>query len=310
MMNTMSKKHDIEFKPGMQIKGKWHKEVYTIKRKLGSGTVGAVYLCVHNGKHVALKISEQNSSMTIEVNVLKSLGKVQGSHLGPSLLDVDDWISPSNHIYTFYVMEYLQGEKVHDFVQRNGPEWIGVFLLQLLEDLQKLHRAGWVFGDLKTDNLLIVSSPTRIRWVDVGGTTQIGRAIKEYTEFYDRGYWGLGSRRAEPSYDLFASVMVMLAIAYPNRFSKGAQPKQTLMKKIQSSPMLKPFQECLKQAVLGKYQTSAAMKRDIIAVLYHEQKKQSQHKPDHVTQKAPMFIEAGGILVLATVFYLSSLLFP
>src|SRR5699024_7994410 len=122
MMNTMSKKHDIEFSPGMRIKGKWHKEIYTIKRKLGSGTVDAVYLCVHNGKHVALKISEQNTSIAIEINLLKSLCKVQRSRLEPSLLAVDDWIRPANDIYTFYVMEYLQGEKVHDYVQRYGSE--------------------------------------------------------------------------------------------------------------------------------------------------------------------------------------------
>src|SRR5690625_4717318 len=309
-MNQAWKKHDIQLRSGMHVKGKWHNKRYLIKKRLGQGAVGTVYLCEANGKRAALKISEQGTSMTVEVNVLKALQKVQGSRLGPYLLDVDDWKAPSGNTYAFYVMEYLQGESMASLIQRNGKEWIGVLMLQLLKDLEQLHESGWVFGDLKAENLLATDSAPRIRWVDVGGTTQIGRAIKEYTEFYDRGYWGLGSRRAEPSYDLFASVMVMLAIAYPNRFSKGAQPKQTLMKKIQSSPMLKPFQECLKQAVLGKYQTSAAMKRDIIAVLYHEQKKQSQHKPDHVIQKAPMFIEAGGILVLATVFYLSSLLFP
>src|SRR5699024_10065077 len=247
----------------------------------------------HNGKHVALKISEQNTSMTIEVNVLKSLGKVQGSRLGPSLLDVDDWISLSNHIYTFYVMEYLQGEKVHDFVQRNGSEWIGVFLLQLLEDLQKLHQAGWVFGDLKTDNLLIVSSPTRIRWVDVGGTTQIGRAIKEYTEFYERGYWGLGSRRAEPSYDLFALVMVFLTIFYPSRFEKTARPEQTIFQKINHVKALKPYNNCLKKAILGKYQSSTQMKQDITRILYSRQSRKRTKQKTDKTSQVPFIIESG-----------------
>ena len=38
----------------------------------------------------------------------------------------------------------------------------------------------------------------------------MGSSIKEFTEFYDRGYWGLGSRKAEPSYDLFAVAMIMI----------------------------------------------------------------------------------------------------
>src|SRR5690625_2710471 len=219
-MSIMNMKHDINLTPGMYVTGKWHKHKYLIKRKLGSGAVGTVYLCELNGKYIALKISEQNVSITVEVNVLKALDKVQGNRLGPYLVDVDDW-EDSKGTYSFYAMEYLHGETLNKFIDNNGSEWIGVFMLQLLDGLHRLHKKGWIFGDLKTDNLLVVSSPTRIRWVDVGGTTQTGRAIKEYTEFYDRGYWGLGSRRAEPSYDLFASVMVMLAIAYPNRFSKG-----------------------------------------------------------------------------------------
>ena len=47
-----------------------------------------------------------------------------------------------------------------------------------------------------------------------------GRAIKEFTEFYDRGYWGLGSRKADPAYDLFAVAMIMINAVYPKRFNK------------------------------------------------------------------------------------------
>src|SRR5690625_6913570 len=78
-MSQVQHGHGIELQPGMTIAGKWNDQHYTIKRKLGSGTVGAVYLCVHHGKEVALKISEQNSSITVEVNVLKALNRVQRS---------------------------------------------------------------------------------------------------------------------------------------------------------------------------------------------------------------------------------------
>ena len=44
-----------------------------------------------NHVQVALKMSDNGMSITSEVNVLKSFAKVQGSALGPSLLDVDDW---------------------------------------------------------------------------------------------------------------------------------------------------------------------------------------------------------------------------
>ncbi len=207
-MNQAWKKQGINIRPGTVITGKWHRKRYVIKRRLGQGAVGTVYLCEQNGRYAALKISENAASMTVEVNVLKSLQKVQGNRLGPSLLDVDDWEASTNAKYAFYVMEYLDGESLQSFIKHQGQEWAGVFMLQLLDDLEHLHKAGWVFGDFKPENLIVVSSPIKVRWIDVGGTTQIGRAIKEYTEFYDRGYWGLGSRRAEPSYDLFALAMI------------------------------------------------------------------------------------------------------
>lgn len=105
-------------------------------------------------------------------------------------------------------------------------------MVQLLEDLDQLHQAGWTFGDLKTDNILVESNPPRIRLVDVGGTTRMGRSIKEYTEFFDRGYWGLGTRKAEPSYDLFAVAMVFLHIYYPRRFERmTGEPSEKLLEK-------------------------------------------------------------------------------
>src|SRR5699024_10111412 len=177
IQNRKQKKQSSGLNPGTTIQGKWYHQTYIVKRKLGSGAIGSVYLCEHNGRKKALKISDNSASMTVEVNVLKSLAKVQGNPLGPWLFDVDDWIGPDRSTYTFYVMEYLQGESLGSFIKRYGEEWIGVFMLQLLDDLERLHQSGWVFGDLKTENILVVSPPARIRLVDVGGTTRHGRAV-------------------------------------------------------------------------------------------------------------------------------------
>ncbi|MUK88057.1 protein kinase [Ornithinibacillus sp. L9] len=309
-MNKTSKTLDYVIRPGMTITGKWHKKSYLIKRKLGNGAIGSVYLCEMNGKQAALKISDKSSSMTMEVNVLKSLEKAQGNRLGPYLLDVDDWVTTQGNIYSFYVMEYVRGIPMADFIKGHGSEWVGVFMLQLLEDLGDLHQSGWVFGDLKTENLLVASSPPKVRWIDVGGTTQIGRAIKEYTEFYDRGYWELGSRRAEPSYDLFAFVMVFLSVYYPKRFQKGSNPKATLLKKMNDVKALKPYNNCLKKAILGRYHSSAEMKQEITDVLYHAQKGQRKKQQDNTGDTFPFVIESLGICIIALGYYLSSIIIP
>lgn len=300
-MHKTWKRPSPHFTPGMQIKGKWNQNIYTIKRKLGEGAIGTVYLCESGGQHAALKVSDKGSSITMEVNVLKSIDKAQDKQLGPYLLEVDDWIAPTGEIFSFYVMEYVQGESLSNFIRQHGHVWLGVFMLQLLDDLEKLHKLGWVFGDLKMENLLVSRSPTRVRWIDVGGITRIGRAIKEYTEFYDRGYWGLGSRRAEPSYDLFSFVMIFISVYYPKHFVKRGNTGQFLFRKIDAVKALRPYSHSLKSAILGKYETSTQMKHDISAAIF-----QAKRGINHPKGKVPFAIESLGLMSLAIIYYLTS----
>lgn len=307
MKMTQWKRHGIELAPGTAIQGKWHKKRYIVKSKLGSGTVGTVYLCDHHGQRVALKLSHQDESIAVEVNVLKALQKAQGNRLGPSLLDVDDFIAPDQQVYSFYVMEYLRGESLTSFFSRRGKEWLGVLMIQLLDDLEQLHQLGWVFGDLKMENLIVLSAPIKLRLIDVGGTTRMGRSIKEYTEFYDRGYWGLGTRKAEPSYDLFAFAMVFIGIFYPQHFSKTSKPDQDILRRLNHVPALKPYRRSFQKAILGKYQSSAAMKHDLLQVIQGIQKNAYAIKKPGKGPFTPFLIESGGMVFLAATYYLLSL---
>ncbi|MDM5314392.1 protein kinase family protein [Fictibacillus sp. b24] len=268
---------------GEEIRGKWNHSKYRIRRRLGYGATGAVYLADSDRGVVALKIGHDQMSITSEVNVLKRFSKVQGKVLGPSLIDVDDWVA-RNSTYPFYAMEYLKGETLFDFMKTKSSEWAGILLVQLLTDLHTLHQAGWAFGDLKPDNLLVTGPPYRIRWIDVGGTTVMDRSIKEYTEFYDRGYWGKGSRKAEPSYDLFSAGMVMVNLAYPSRFSKSADPEKQMKAKIAGSPMLKPYASILEKAWNGKYRYAEEMRNELVLLLNDRDKARS---PKKQSQQAP-----------------------
>lgn len=253
------KKPDSNLYPGASLRGKWSGRNYSIIRRLGKGACGTVYLCKNDqGDRYALKVGTDSARMMLEVNMLKKFSKVQGVQLGPSFVDVDDWVATNQVTYPFYVMEYIDGMSMHAFLKGKTKDWIGVCAIQLLTHLENLHKAGYVFGDLKTDNLLM--SKTRVRWIDVGGVTAIGRAIKEYTEFYDRGYWGMGTRKAEPTYDLFAVTMIMMEMAYPHRFEKGSQPRKTLESRVHSSVWLKPYRTFLLQCWQGKYTTATEMK--------------------------------------------------
>ncbi|WP_066059209.1 protein kinase domain-containing protein [Robertmurraya korlensis] len=261
MNNTLKNLSNIT--PGTIVEGKWHKNRYVIVKELGYGANGIVYLAQHLNQYVALKLSHNGMSITSEVNVLKSFAKVQGSTLGPSLVDVDDWMRPSGKV-SFYTMEYIKGPDFLTFIQQKGSVWIEVLVLQLLSDLHLLHINGWIFGDLKPENLIVTGPPSKIRCIDVGGTTIQGRAIKEFTEFYDRGYWGLGSRKADPTYDLFAVAMIIINTSYPKRFQKNSGGLNQLQMMIRQKPELHKFEQVIISALQGKYQTANEMREALI----------------------------------------------
>ena len=264
-MNNTTKSQVCNVKSGTIITGKWHKSSYKIVRTLGNGANGIVYLAESSKGLVALKISENSMSITSEVNVLKHFSRVRGSALGPSLVDVDDWVRQGKNI-PFYVMEYIKGETFLSFIEKRGKEWTGILCLQLLSDLERLHEEGWVFGDLKPDNLIVTGHPPRIRCIDVGGTTGIGRSIKEFTEFFDRGYWGGGSRKAEPSYDLFAVAMIIINSAYPKRFSRvdGTSGMDQLKNVINTNNSLRKYRTVLINSISGHYQLASEMRQDLV----------------------------------------------
>jgi serine/threonine protein kinase len=276
MMNH-SLKSRCKVVPGTVITGKWHSNKYTILKELGYGANGIVYLAKFKNTQVALKMSDNGMSITSEVNVLRSFAKVQGSTLGPSLLDVDDWSSNRGQI-SFYIMEYIQGPDLLTFLQRKGKAWTTVLLLQLLNDLNKLHENGWVFGDLKPENLIVTGQTPRIRCIDVGGTTLKGRAIKEFTEFYDRGYWGLGTRKADPAYDLFAVGMIMINTAYPKRFNKTTGGISQLREAIRKQKDLLPIERVIVKALQGHYPNALQMRTELMSVVIDKKNPDPPHK--------------------------------
>lgn len=281
MMNNQSN-GQINLAAGTLITGKWNKNQYKIKSLLGTGANGTVYLALSKNGEIALKLSKDSTNITNEVNVLKKITKVQGSFLGPTFIDVDDYIDPyTKESYYFYVMEYVNGVSLPQFIERNGMEWSSIFIIQLLSLLSKLHDKGYIFGDLKTDNLLVTKEPYKIQWIDFGGVTQMGRAVKEFTEFFDRGYWGLGSRKAEVSYDLFSVSMIFIHLHSKKQFLKNGQGIKQIEQVIQQTPSLKPYKDFLLRGLEGKYTSANQMKQDL---LMHEQK---ITKRNHQMNKIP-----------------------
>lgn len=302
MMHS-AKKVNLQFNKGAKIIGKWQRTHYTVIKLLGQGMVGTVYLCRAEGRLVALKISEQQMQMTTEVNVMKELNEVQDSRLGPFLHEVDDWVAPDRSVYSFYAMEYIAGVPIHSYVRDKGVEWlIGIFI-QLLDELDKVHKAGYIFGDLKKEHILLQEHPLTVRCIDVGGMTKQGRSVKEYSEFYDRAYWQLGTRTAEPSYDLFALVMIVLAIYYPTPFKRSALPLQDLSRKVRQIHSLHMIHPILLDALSGKYPTAHAMKTALIQIVVKKRTKRRKYRKPASSYLVQSLLVAS----IASLYYVLSL---
>lgn len=285
MMSHTLRNHLCNLPQGTVITGKWHRHSYKLLKQLGSGANGVVYLAESKKGLVAVKLSDDHASVTSEVNILRRFSKVQGVALGPSLLDVDDWMNPFLHqTVPFYVMEYIKGESLPAFIRKHGKEWVIILLLQLLAALDQLHQEGWVFGDLKPENLLVSGPPPTIRLLDVGGTTLQGRAIKEFTELYDRGYWGLGSRKAEPSYDLFAVAMIMITVCSPVKLERKGDGRSQLLSIIQKDTILRKYENILLKAIDGKYKRASEMRQDILAAFHRSSRSHDQQPARHMKQ--------------------------
>ncbi len=136
---------------------------YKIKKMLGKGGYGAVYLAVHEntGKQVALKTMLQTEKPTKkqirqfhrEIETLKKL-----KH--KNIIRLEDY-GNSDCIH-YFAMEYIEGGSVWDLME-NGDEtvwklpleWAIPIMLQALEGLAYAHRQNQVHRDLKPANILL-----------------------------------------------------------------------------------------------------------------------------------------------------------
>ncbi|MFC0014554.1 MULTISPECIES: serine/threonine-protein kinase [Allobacillus] len=267
---------------GTKIVGKWHRQTYKVIRQIGEGARGSIYLVRGSQGLNALKISKDPFVITREAKILRLMKKVQGVQLGPFLIDVDDFTYRKTQ-YSFYVMEYVDGVRIKDWYHPSKASHLAIVIKQLLFKLHHLHLSGYIFGDLKLENLLIDRQSKQVRLVDFGGVTQLGRSVREYTSHYDRGYWQMGERKADPAYDLFAVAICILQL--DPTFKRMATNQRNLVKLIDQSRTLEPYHPILKKAVQGQYQQAMEMKKDLNRLKLNRQRKTVRRKNPSLTKK-------------------------
>lgn len=256
MVTTLS---NAGYPPGTVITGKWRKSRYIVERTLGKGANGRVYLVHRAGvrQRYALKVGYDALDLQSEINVLSALKEQMHNAY---LVEADDHQDSSGDV-PFYVMRYIEGDPLHRFIGRRGKEWLGLVGLNLLEKLSLLHASGYVFGDLKPDNVM-VSPYGKVELIDYGGVSSIGRSVKQFTEWYDRGYWNAGSRTGDISYDLFSFAVMCIQVLDEKALREASrQLPQTrsmtdLVMLVRRNPAFKPYAAWLNKALAGEFADS------------------------------------------------------
>ncbi|MGB8955448.1 MAG: phosphotransferase [Tumebacillaceae bacterium] len=295
------------FQTGQAITGLWHHHRYTIDGQLGHGANGEVYRVTdERGRSFALKVSLQAADIALEHKILKQLqGVARGVDLGPLVYDLDDVVTRRGKAF-FYVMEWVRGTSLAAFLQKRGRHWLPVLFLQLSTCLERLHASGHCFGDLKADNCIVDEERGILRLVDFGGVTPFGRGVKEYTEWYDRAWWGQGSRMADEGYDLFAMTMLKIALLAPDLRAKAQTagcPNFSLLKQaVLADARFSPYRDLLAAVWDGRIRKVDGFRYSLPPLVKASVEAEKHYKEQHRERDWSDWLLIGSAVVLLLVF--------
>lgn len=128
---------------------------------LGKGYVGVVVLAKKNNKQVALKIRRTDSQRNNMKNESVLLKLVNSVNVGPKMIDVSK---------NFLVMEYLEGEKISDWM--NSLKGVGStkklksIIRKVLEDCYRLDQIDFDHGELSNISKHVIVGKTKSTLID------------------------------------------------------------------------------------------------------------------------------------------------
>ncbi len=148
---------------GALLLGKVVNGRYRVLDTLGAGSLGIVYLCeeIPTNRKAALKVFRRDVSRDDEfmrrlrrqVTLASTIG---GNHASVVAALACGQTDDGN---AFIATEYLQGRSLRDVIRRGGPLEIQRALrlaCQIAEGLDAIHGAGYVHGDVRPENVIVV----------------------------------------------------------------------------------------------------------------------------------------------------------
>jgi serine/threonine-protein kinase len=149
---------------------------YRLRRKLGAGGMGEVYLAEHRllkrpcaVKRIHARYLNQPEQLRRFEREVQATARLRH----PNTVEIYDYGIADDGTF-YYVMEYLSGPSLEDLVASHGPqppERVVHILKQLCGALREAHREGLIHRDIKPSNILIIplgSTHDQVKLLDFG----------------------------------------------------------------------------------------------------------------------------------------------
>lgn len=178
---------------GEVIRGKWNSNRYIILKKLGQGGIGAVYKVKDRfGNIKAIKISRDMNSITREYENIKKFKNIK---VVPVIYELDDYKKYGETLH-FFILEYIEGYNLKQIMLMKNfyIRDIITILVVILRNLKVIYDLGYVYGDIKLENIMVAKTSKKIYLIDFGGAVDKSLGIKEYTPTYNMVSWGINSK--------------------------------------------------------------------------------------------------------------------
>src|SRR5712671_747418 len=137
---------------------------YRLEERLSTGGMGTVYRGTHilMEKTVAIKVLRPSLAADEKIVARFSREARAASRIShPNALSVTDFGEDENGI-VFLVMEFLSGKTLKEVIREEGPmplSRVTGIMLQIGGALEAAHAQGVVHRDLKSDNIMLISTP-------------------------------------------------------------------------------------------------------------------------------------------------------
>lgn len=100
---------------------------------------------------------------------------------------VRDFFEENNTAYI--VMEFLDGENLKEFLERNGrllPEQTVQLLMPVMQSLSKVHKQGLIHRDISPDNIMLIGD--QVKLLDFGAARDVSNLDKSLSVLLKPGY--------------------------------------------------------------------------------------------------------------------------